>query len=217
MELINRILNSFVVWGAWILIPFIMEVVPAVGSFLLLIRRWTRKLVKPNTNYYPEISIIVPVYNSEDTLFNCIKSIAESNYPSSKIHVFLVNNQGKDNSFSVFAKCQEKFPELHQQWLNSKQGKSRALNLALYNSNGKYIINIDSDGVLEPNALKNLVDRFEARQDINCMTGYFRNYSENLSIWNMLKLFWLEEAMHLKPILFIHCQAHFLHLENLQY
>ena len=57
------------------------------------------------------------------------------------------------------------------QWLNARQGKSRALNLALYNSTGKYIINIDSDGMLEKHALQNMVDMFEADSSIGCMTG----------------------------------------------
>ena len=54
-----------------------------------------------------------------------------------------MNNQGQDNSFNVFAECQKKFPELMMQWLNAKQGKSKALNLALFNSDGKYIIHIE--------------------------------------------------------------------------
>ena len=57
----------------------------------------------------------------------------------------------QDNSFAVYADCQKKFPDLLMQWLNAEQGKSRALNLALYNSDGKYIINLDSDGILEKN------------------------------------------------------------------
>ena len=57
------------------------------------------------------------------------------------------------------------------QWLNSEQGKSRAMNLALYNSEGKYIINLDSDGILEKNALTNLVDVFENDLSLNVMTG----------------------------------------------
>lgn len=57
------------------------------------------------------------------------------------------------------------------QWLNAKQGKSKALNLALFNSNGKYIIHIDSDGQLEPHALSNMVKRFEEDLSIACMTG----------------------------------------------
>jgi putative glycosyltransferase (exosortase G-associated) len=172
MVIIKRILNSFIFWGAWILIPVIMEIVPSFGSLFLLLRRRLRQN-KPleSPKLYPEISIIVPVYNSADTLFNCIKSINDSTYPNEKINVFLVNNQGKDDSFSVFAQCQERFPTLRQQWMNAKQGKSRALNLALYNSEGKYIINIDSDGVLEPHALVNLITKFENRPKLNCMTG----------------------------------------------
>ena len=120
---------------------------------------------------YPEISIIIPVYNSEQTLRACIKSVALSEYPNDRMRIFLVNNQGKDNSFEVYTDCQRKFPDLPMQWLNAQQGKSRALNMALYNSEGKYIINLDSDGILEPHALTNLVDKFEAHTDINCMTG----------------------------------------------
>ena len=174
MTMIKRILNSFVFWGAWIAIPILMEVIPAIGSFiLLLVRRhkYRRASRTAQKQFYPEISIIVPVYNSADTLYNCIKSIYDSTYPTDRINVFLVNNQGKDDSFDVFAACQEEFHDLHMQWMNALQGKSRALNLALYNSNGKYIINIDSDGMLEPTALVNLVDKFEADPKLNCMTG----------------------------------------------
>ena len=110
---------------------------------------------------YPEISLIIPVYNSADTLYGCIKSVNDSTYPNDKIRIFLVNNKGQDNSFAVYADCQKKFPDLLMQWLNAEQGKSRALNLALYNSDGKYIINLDSDGILEKNALVNLITRFE--------------------------------------------------------
>lgn len=111
------------------------------------------------------------MYNSQDTLFRCIQSIYHSTYPVESIRLFLVNNQGRDDSFKVYAKCQEKFPKLHMQWLNAEQGKSRALNLALYNSEGKYIINLDSDGVLETAALENMVRKFEANPLLNCMTG----------------------------------------------
>ena len=37
MAVIKSILNSFLFWGGWIIIPFIMEIVPALGSVFLLI------------------------------------------------------------------------------------------------------------------------------------------------------------------------------------
>lgn len=171
MDILKSLANSFIFWAAWIIIPLIMEVLPAIGSFIILIKRKIAAGRVKKPIIYPEISIIVPVYNSQDTLEECIRSIYESDYPNDKIRVFLVNNKGTDNSFSVYTECQKKYDGLHMQWLNAEQGKSRALNLAIYNSDGKYIVHIDSDGVLEPSALTRMIDKFEDDPKINCMTG----------------------------------------------
>ena len=172
MNILKRILNSFIFWGAWIIIPVLMEILPSLGSLFMLIKRRLQGFVRdPKPVVYPEISLIIPVYNSADTLYSCISSVYNGTYPADRIRVFLVNNRSQDNSFEVYAQCQEHFPELKMQWLDAEQGKSRAMNLALYNSEGKYIINLDSDGVLEPAALTNMVNKFEAHPDLNCMTG----------------------------------------------
>lgn len=184
MGIMNRILNSFAFWGGWLIIPLLMEIIPSFGNVILLIKRRIRK----DTGYdrpviYPEITLIIPVYNSQDTLFACIESIHNSSYPNESIHIYLVNNKGQDQSFSVYAECQKQFSNLRMQWLNAEQGKSRALNLALYNSQGKYIINLDSDGVLEPNALNNMVTKFEANPDLNCMTGTILTMPEQIQMY----------------------------------
>lgn len=171
MTWINSFLNSFLFWAAWIIIPVMMEIIPSLGSVLVLVKKrlFPAKVEKPVLE--PEISLIIPIYNSMETLEQCIKSVDESDYPNSQIRIFLVNNQGQDDSFDVYCQCQQKYPTLRMQWLNAKQGKSKALNLALFNSEGKYIVHIDSDGLLEKNALKNMVYRFENDQSIECMTG----------------------------------------------
>ncbi|MCR4640834.1 MAG: putative glycosyltransferase, exosortase G system-associated [Lachnospiraceae bacterium] len=172
MTVIDRFFQSFIFWGAWIIIPVLMEIIPSFGGFFLLLsRRMKMRKEYKKPALYPELSIIIPVYNSEDTLLNCIRSVDESTYPNERIRIFLVNNHGQDDSFFVFSEAQKRYPELHMQWLEAEQGKSRALNLALYNSEGKYIINLDSDGVLEKHALTNLVDKFEAHPKLNVMTG----------------------------------------------
>lgn len=181
MGIVSRILNSFIFWGAWIIIPVIMEIIPSIGSiFVLYKRRKENNVQQDPVGYKPDISLIIPVYNSQDTLSACIASVYNSTYPNRFIRIFLVDNKGKDDSFSVFARCQEMYPDLRIQWLSSEQGKSRALNLALYNSEGKYIINLDSDGQLEPTALENMIDKFERNPDLNCMTGAVLTYPEQI-------------------------------------
>lgn len=167
------ILNSeFIFWTAWVIIPLLVEIIPAMGCFLVLLLKYVRrKRKKEYIEYYPEITIIIPVYNSADTLRKCIRSVFESDYDKDLINVMLVDNGSTDASFSVFQECQKEFPSLNMTWMTSNQGKSRALNKAIFNVSGKYVINIDSDGRLEKNALKNVVLRFENDLDIHCVTG----------------------------------------------
>ncbi|MBR1642555.1 MAG: putative glycosyltransferase, exosortase G system-associated [Butyrivibrio sp.] len=177
---ITTFFNSFIFWGAWVIIPFIMEIIPSIGSAITLIKKRIRNHHPKPPVAYPEISLIVPVYNSYDSLRECIKSIHDSSYDDSKIRVYLVNNRTKDDSFHVYTEAQKEFPTVRMQWLNARQGKSRALNLALYNSTGKYIINIDSDGALEKDALKNMIDVFESDSSIGCMTGAILTIPEQI-------------------------------------
>lgn len=167
----NFIQSPVMFWMAWIIIPLIMEIIPAiVDAFILLKKRIVKRKLEP-LEYFPEITLIIPVYNSAESLRRCIESVYHSDYPHQQIYMLLVNNQSTDNSFEIFTECQREYPELTMTWIDSKQGKSKALNVGLFNSYGKYIIHIDSDGVLEPQAIKNIVTRFERNLDVDCMTG----------------------------------------------
>lgn len=171
MEIIREIADSAFFWAAWLIIPFIMEIIPSIGSVFVLIKKHIKNKEFEKPAIDPEITIMIPVYNSEDTLEECLASVHESDYPDSSMRIFVINNQGSDKSFEVFSHCQEKYPSLRMQWMNSMQGKSRALNLALFNSRGKYIINIDSDGYLEKSAIRNVVTYLENNQELDCVTG----------------------------------------------
>ncbi|NYC93459.1 glycosyltransferase [Clostridium acetobutylicum] len=169
--MLGKTYREMVFWMAWIIIPFLMEIVPALGGFIILLRKRLSIKDKAFSGKLPQITIIVPVYNSEDTLKGCIESIYNSDYPSEFIDVMLVDNQSSDNSFKIFTRCQKEFDGLSLRYMNSKQGKSKALNMALFNSSGKYIIHIDSDGKLHKDAIKNMVTRFEGNPHVHCMTG----------------------------------------------
>jgi len=172
MEIVmTRIIKELIFWLAWIIIPVLWEIVPAVsGVFVLLKKRFLKKR-RMTPIKYPEITIIIPVYNSQDTLKSCLKSVYSSNYPRDMMSVYLVDNGSHDKSREVFVECQKEFNDLAMWWLTAGQGKSKALNLALFNSAGKYIIHVDSDGILEETALQRMVNKFEESPNVHCMTG----------------------------------------------
>ena len=79
-RILTLLSNEIVFWVSWIIIPLIMEIVPAVAGFFLLVKK--RILYKKDAPliYYPPVTLIVPVYNSADTLYACLDSIRNSDY-----------------------------------------------------------------------------------------------------------------------------------------
>nr|WP_026835353.1 TIGR03111 family XrtG-associated glycosyltransferase [Eubacterium xylanophilum] len=209
-SMINMLYSSMVFWVAWIIIPLMMEIIPTFFNFLILLKRKIRGEGNMELKYMPEITLIIPVYNSAETLYQCIKSVYDSNYDNKMIYIMAIDNMSTDNSFEVFCKCQRDYPELTINWMSSKQGKSKALNLALFNSSGKYIIHVDSDGVLHPDAIRNIVAKFENNEDVYCVTGAIMTNPDRI---DESKGFF--RRLFLKMEFFEYCQA-FLAGRNFQ-
>lgn len=107
-------------WLTWVLIPVVVEIIPAFISAFILMTRNRHREAEPVPAKLPFITIIVPVYNSEKTLYNCVKSIKDSTYPSELIQVILADNQSTDNSFGEFARAQTDFG-LNMQLIKTKK------------------------------------------------------------------------------------------------
>lgn len=169
----KTLINEIFYWMAWLIIPVLVEILPNMLYFCVLL--WKKAMIvkkeKPLGDFKPVITLMIPVYNSAGTLYRCIKSVYHSTYDSELIEILLVDNGSTDSSFAEFQRAQMDFVNLRMWWMTSRQGKSKALNKAIFNSNGKYIINIDSDGILHEKALENMVRRFENHPDIDSMTG----------------------------------------------
>lgn len=168
---LNLTLFKMGFWITWALVPIVIEIIPATISAIRLFIKAVSKEKLEMPDKMPMISVIVPVYNSEATLFNCIRSIHNSTYPDDLIQVILADNQSTDSSFDVYARAQNEFTSMHMQLIHTEKGKASALNSAIYTCIGTYIINIDSDGILEKSALMNMVLKFENDYEVSAMTG----------------------------------------------
>ncbi len=102
----------------------------------------------------PEISVIVPIYNSENYLTKCIESILAQSMPD--IEIILVNDGSTDNSKKIcddFAKKDSRIRIINQK----NEGLSSARNKGIVNSKCEYIMFCDSDDIVSPNWCKNLI------------------------------------------------------------
>lgn len=96
-------------------------------------------------------SIIIPVYNAEDTLDRCIKSIITQLRDNAE--VILIDDGSNDSSYSICLKYQEIYPDNIQVIHQKNNGVSSARNRGLDAAKGEYIIFVDSDDYIEPDFL----------------------------------------------------------------
>lgn len=98
----------------------------------------------------PLVSIIVPVYGTEDWLPECIDSIRNQTYPT--IEILLVDDQSPDRCPEICDACAKQDPRIrviHQR----NTGVSGARNTGIRAARGAYLMFVDSDDTLYPDAV----------------------------------------------------------------
>lgn len=109
-----------------------------------------------------KISVIVPIYNVEKYIQECLISILEQNYDN--LEIILVNDGTKDNSIKVIEKY---LTDKRIKLVNKVNGGlSSARNMGMKVATGEYIHFIDSDDWIEKNLYSRIFDNIEGQEDI---------------------------------------------------
>lgn len=121
-----------------------------------------------------ELSIIVPIYNVEDYLEECLESLY--NIKNIELEIVLVNDGSKDNSFKIMEKFKDMYPEKTVLINKENGGLSSARNAGMKAAVGEYISFIDSDDFID-------VDEFERffkegqKDKLDVIVGNMRYYT----------------------------------------
>lgn len=108
-----------------------------------------------------KVSIIVPIYNSQQYLERCINSII--NQTEKDIEILLINDGSTDDSEKIIEKIMNK--EKRIICINQKnQGVSVARNKGLKEASGKYVVFVDSDDYIELNTIESLYKLIEEKK-----------------------------------------------------
>ena len=106
-----------------------------------------------------KVSVIVPVYNVEKYLPQCLDSLV--NQTLRDIEILVVNDGSPDNSQAIIDAYREKYPELIRSYMKENRGQGSARNLGLSHADGEYISFIDSDDWIDRDALKSMYELAE--------------------------------------------------------
>ena len=120
----------------------------------------------------PKISIIVPVYNAERYLTECIDSILHQSYLS--FELILVDDGSKDASGTIcdeYAANEDRVRVVHQE----NKGSSAARQVGFEQAHGEYIVAIDSDDWVDAYYLEDMLQIMEREHADIVMSGYWSN------------------------------------------
>lgn len=101
--------------------------------------------------FLPLISVIVPVYNGQDYLENCIESIENQTYEN--LEVIIINDGSTDATGAVCVKLKKKFHNIHIITMED-EGVSAARNAGMDMAKGGFITFVDADDRLRPKTLQ---------------------------------------------------------------
>ena len=111
-----------------------------------------------------KVSIIIPIYNSEKYLKQCLESIINQTYKN--IEIICINDGSTDNSEKIikdYLKTNKNITYLKQ----PNAGQSIARNKGLEKATGDFILFVDSDDFIEKNMVEKLIDPLTKSSEID--------------------------------------------------
>lgn len=127
----------------------------------------------------PLISVIVPIYNVEKYIADCISSIITQSYKN--LELILVDDGSTDNSYAICESFCKKDRRIRLTTVN-RGGVSKARNIGIEKSKGEYLLFVDSDDILLPDALLHYVNNVNQTNADIVKSGWEAHYYDGRMI-----------------------------------
>lgn len=145
-----------------ILYPLIVSIVWIIGALFFGVQQHELPLKHPAADQpTPLVSVLIPGHNEEDTLHEVVESVANLTYRH--FELILIDDGSQDDTLKVMYQLREQY----QDQFNVKVvpivengGKANALNIGLTHADGDYLLCLDSDSYIDPDALSHMMLQF---------------------------------------------------------
>ena len=147
-------------------------------------------------NIIPAISVLIPVYNVEEYLEECVESVLKQSFQD--FEIILVDDCSSDNSLNICKKLENSDSRIKVICHKNNRGVSAARNTCLRAAIGKYIAYVDSDDIIKTEYLMEmyqLAEKYDA--DVVATGGTEYKLNENGEWVEGVKIELAEETLML--------------------
>jgi cellulose synthase/poly-beta-1,6-N-acetylglucosamine synthase-like glycosyltransferase len=168
--------HLWVVLQALAIIVFVNRYV--TGLLLRMLRG--KRFDETIDDYTPSITVVMPLYNEGRAVEDALRSVLASDYPSHLLRIVCIDDCSSDDSYEravAIARTDDRLAVLRNP---RNVGKRASINHVIETSTSELIVSVDSDVIVEPTALRELVRRFTNPQ-IAAVGGWvdIRNKHDN--------------------------------------
>ena len=147
------------------------------GFFLFKLYRYFkyRSIPSVSNEELPACTVIVPAYNEGKQVYDTLISLAESDYPQGKLQILSIDDGSKDDTWAWMQKAKKVLGDrvdICQQPEN--KGKRHALYRGFHLGTGEVFVTVDSDSIVKPDTLRNLVSPFVVDAECGAVAGNIR-------------------------------------------
>jgi len=134
-----------------------------------------REFAPPSDEELPVCTVIVPAYNEGSHVSKTLESLLKSDYPAEKFEIIAVNDGSIDDTLMWIQKSAAQAPD-RIKIINFPQNRSKrhALNAGFAAGKGEIFVTIDSDSIVEPQAMRRIVAPFVNNPHIGAVSGSVR-------------------------------------------
>ncbi|MBW2971597.1 glycosyltransferase family 2 protein [Candidatus Woesearchaeota archaeon] len=143
----------------------------------------------------PKVTVMVPACNEQDCLAKTVESLLSLDYPKELLQIIVIDDGSTDKTLRI-ARGFEKDGVLVLTKPNG--GKGTALNLGLKHATGEFVVCLDADSVVEPDALKKMLGYFR-RKAVMAVTPSLK-CTEPKTIWQRIQVIEFLLGVYLRKV-----------------
>ena len=137
---------------------------------------------------FPRLSVIIPAYNEGKMVEMALHSVAQADYPSDKLEIICVDDGSTDDTWDYIEQARERFPSLIKTiQFPENSGKKAALYAGFQAARGEVLVTVDSDSVIEHEALRHLVAPLQEDDSIGAVAGNVKVYNRHQSFMGKMQ------------------------------
>ncbi len=133
-----------------------------------------------DAGWSPPITVALSCKNEEDSIGRTIDCIFASDYPKELLQVIAVDDGSTDGTWGEMTRARERHPALELIRFETNRGKRHGMGAAARRATGDFVVYVDSDSFVRPDAFREIVQGF-ADPDVAAVCGHGKvaNAGEN--------------------------------------